>query len=82
MLLPLTKTFRGEINYALSGIGTVGKCEVITCRFSTIWCFLSGLQNIQYKVDTSSFGYLHIPWNLSIATSINEVQATASGQGI
>ena len=33
---------------------------------------------IQSKVDPPPFGYLHIPWNLSITTSINEIQATAS----
>ena len=40
-----------------------------------------GFQNLQPKVYTLSFGYLHIPWTLSITTRINEIQSTASGQG-
>ena len=54
--------------------------EIITCSISTIWCVLSGLENPQSKVYPLPFGSLHIPWNLSITTSINEIQATAIGQ--
>ena len=46
MLLPLTKIFKVKINTVLSAIGTVGKYEVVACRSITIWCVLSGLQNL------------------------------------
>ena len=41
---------------------------------------LSGLKNLQSTGDPSECGYLHIPWNISIPTTINEIQYTARGK--
>ena len=47
----------------------------------TRWCLLSGIQCLQYKGDPSEFGSSHILWNISIITSMHEIQATAHIQG-
>ena len=49
------------MNAILSEIGTVVKYEGITWSSSNIWYVLSGIQNLQYKGDTSACGSLHIP---------------------
>ena len=57
------------------------KHEGITCRRSAIWCVLLGLQNPQSTGDIKECGYLNITWTISITKRINEIQATACGQG-
>ena len=74
------KKSRAKINAVLSEIRTVEKYESITCRISTRWCGLSWLQKLQSKGYLSACGYLYIVWNLSITTTINEMQSTVSGQ--
>ena len=51
-----------------------------TWWISTRWCVLSVLQNLQSTGDSSSCVYLHIPWNISVTTTINEIQDTYCGQ--
>ena len=68
------------MNALLSTIGTGEQYEGITLRSSTIWCVLSELQNLQSTGDPSECGYLHIPWNISIPTTINEIQYTPHGK--
>ena len=57
------------------------KHEGITRRNSTRWCVLSGIQELQYKGDPSTFKSLNIKYTISITTIINGIQATASGKG-
>ena len=62
MLTASNKNHSGyKINADISAIGTVGKYEGITFRRITIWCVISGIQNLQSKGDPSLFGFLHIP---------------------
>ena len=68
------------MNAVLSEIVTVEKYEGTTCRISTRWSVLSGLQKLQSTGYTSAYGYFHIPCNLSKVTTINEIQDTASGK--
>ena len=70
------------MNAVLSAIGKVGKYEDIHFSSSTIWCVLSGIKNLHSTGYLSSCGSLHIPWNFSITTSINEIQSTALGKSI
>ena len=52
---------------SLSGAVTDGVCYKVLKTFN--------------PKEPSPFGSLHIPLNISITTSINEIQDTASGQG-
>ena len=68
------------MNAVLSTIGTGEQYECTTLRISIRWCVLLVLQDLQYTGDPSECGSLHIPWNISIATTINYIQYKARGQ--
>ena len=72
--------YRVKTKAVLLAIVTLGQYSGITCSSSTILCVLSLILKNQPTGNPSACGSLNITWNISVTTTINEIQEIARGK--